>query len=116
MALPCRWFVTLLIVRGSAHGSSSDDIGKQEALDVTGKTSVLPLLFVGHLGADLQQRRAAKEIRRFIYELTDSVLPVLDLNDSASANATAGAAGVIIGTASAGGKSTQLSSDGARRR
>jgi hypothetical protein len=64
-----------------------------------------PPMFVAHLGADVQQRRAAKELRRFVHELTGSRLLLVDLSDptTAASHAAAvtatGASGVIVGTA-----------------
>lgn len=53
-------------------------------------------LAVGHFGSGASQRRAAKDVRRFVYELSGSLLPVVDL---LATSGGAVPAGVIVGTA-----------------
>ena len=52
-------------------------------------------LAVGHFGSGASQRRAAKEVRRFVYELSGSLLPMVDLRATSGG---AVSAGVIVGT------------------
>jgi hypothetical protein len=54
-------------------------------------------LQIAHLGDAAPQRRAAKEIRRFVYELSGILLPVLDLRAAEDHGAVL--TGVVVATA-----------------